>query len=66
MVGVEDHCSVLDCIARVCAICVDHVEAKIGLHHRDTENKETKIKTLAVSVELVTVFLFLCGSMTLW
>jgi hypothetical protein len=29
MVGVEDYCAFLDCVAGVCAVCVDDFEAEV-------------------------------------
>jgi hypothetical protein len=41
MVGVEDHCAVLDCVVGVCVVCADDIEAEIRNYsprrHGDTE-----------------------------
>src|ERR1700728_2113905 len=52
MVGVEDYCAVLDCVAGICAVRTDDSEAALrATHHRVTEaRRRTKNNKLLFSV----------------
>src|SRR5437763_15129393 len=56
MVGVQDHCSLLDCLASVCAVRADYAEAAIihikAIHHRDIGSLGKQNSRIIFSVTL--------------